>query len=148
MTLELEEVVKRLQEEKKPKETDPRVLDMVREQLRRDPPPPLGALYGRAVRIDPRIRQLDLREFNARYALRVRRQLKAEENGAGPQRAVHPDLKKRLRGLLLRYLGLVVAAETFSEILEVVQQADPYADAIAQLLSEAAPSAAAPSSAA
>lgn len=143
----LEELVLQLKDEQKPKGTDPEVLDMVRQQLRRDPPPPLSALYGRAVRLNPGIRRLDLREFNARYALRVRRQLKAERNGDRRPAEVPEDVKKRLRGILLRYLGLVAAAETFPEILEVVQQADPYADAIAQLLSEAIP-AAAPSSAA
>ena len=143
----LEEFVHRLQEEKKPKGTDPEVLEMVRQQLRRDPPPPLSALYGRAVRLNPEIRRLDLREFNARYALRARRQLKAEENGGGG-RTVPADVRERLRGILLRYLGLVVAAESFSEILEVVQQAGPYADAIAQLLSEATPAASSTTSAA
>ena len=56
---------------------------MVREQLERDPPPPLSALYGRAVRLDPEIRNLDLRQFNAKYPLQVRRRKKRSEGGGG-----------------------------------------------------------------
>jgi len=65
-----------------PRATDPAIVEMVREQLRRDPPPPLAALYGRALRIDPAIRKLSLRQFNALYPLQVRRRLKREAERA------------------------------------------------------------------
>lgn len=72
--------LRRMVEGDAPPETpNPAVTAMVREQLERSPPPPLAALYGRAVRIDPRIRKLTLRQFNARYPLQVRRAMKPEE---------------------------------------------------------------------
>lgn len=77
-------------EESSSPDTNPEVMEMVREQLRRDPPPPLSALYGRAVRIDPEIRNLDLRQFNAKYPLQVRRQKKRAErkdDGGSPPSA-------------------------------------------------------------
>lgn len=62
------------------------ILDMVREQLQRINPPSTEALYGRAARIDPAIRELTLRQFNARYPLRVRREMAREkkESEGGP----------------------------------------------------------------
>lgn len=133
--MDLKELARELQKEQKPTETDPRVLDMVRKQLRRDPPPPLGALYGRAVRIDRKVRRLDLREFNARYALRARRELSAEENGARKPE-ISTELRGKLRGVLFQYARLVAGAETGSEVVDVVQRTDHYADAIRRLLSE------------
>lgn len=50
-------------------ETDPDVLEMVRRQLERDPPPSTAALYGRAAQINEDIYELSLRQFNARYPL-------------------------------------------------------------------------------
>lgn len=53
---------------------DEDVLAMVRRQLDRDPPPPTRALYGRAVRINRDIYELSLRQFHAKYPLRVKRE--------------------------------------------------------------------------
>lgn len=72
--------LRRIVEGDAPPETpNPAVTAMVREQLERSPPPPLAALYGRAVRIDPRVRKLTLRQFNARYPLQIRRAMKPAE---------------------------------------------------------------------
>lgn len=62
-------------------EPDPDVLEMVRRQLDRDPPPSTEALYGRAARINEEIYQLSLRQFNATYVLRVKRERKREDGG-------------------------------------------------------------------
>lgn len=66
-------------------EPDPDVLEMVRRQLDRDTPPSTEALYGRAARINSDIYELSLRQFNATYVLRVKRERKRseEEDGAG-----------------------------------------------------------------
>lgn len=60
-------------------EPDPEVLEMVRRQLDRDPPPSTEALYGRAARINDQIYGLSLRQFNATYVLRVKRERKRAE---------------------------------------------------------------------
>lgn len=57
------------------------VLEMVRRQLQRDPPPDTRALYGRATHLDDAIFELSLRQFNALYVLRVKRERKREEDG-------------------------------------------------------------------
>lgn len=78
-------------------ETQNELRQMIRRQLRRRRPPDTKALYGRAVRIDPEIRQLDLRQFNARHVLPVRREMKREE-GPGPEeeRVISALVKRRL----------------------------------------------------
>lgn len=55
-------------------EKQDKILEMVRRQLDRTEPPSTEALYGRAVRIDASIRGLTLRQFHARYPLRVHRE--------------------------------------------------------------------------
>lgn len=64
-------------------ELDEDVLEMVRTQLERDPPPSTTALYGRAVRINSDIYELSLRQFHAKYPLRVKREQARESRGAG-----------------------------------------------------------------
>lgn len=65
-------------------EPDPDVLAMVRRQLDRDPQPSTEALYGRAARINSDIYGLSLRQFNATYVLRVKRERKqAADEDAG-----------------------------------------------------------------
>lgn len=62
-------------------EEDP-VMSMVRRQLERTNPPDTKALYGRAIRLDPSLRELSLRQFHAKYPLKVKRE-KAREEGDG-----------------------------------------------------------------
>lgn len=62
-------------------ENEKDILDMVRKQLQRTNPPATEALYARAARIDEGIRELSLRQFNARYPLRIRREMARKEKG-------------------------------------------------------------------
>lgn len=75
-----------------------RILEMVREQLQRTNPPSTEALYGRAARIDPAIRQLTLRQFNARYPLRVRREkARKGKNREEGETSLDPQLRSAVR---------------------------------------------------
>lgn len=62
---------------------DEDVLEMVRRQLDRDSPPSTTALYGRAVQINRDIYDLTLRQFHAKYPLRVKREKARREREAG-----------------------------------------------------------------
>lgn len=58
------------------------IMSMVRKQLDRTNPPGTKALYGRAVRLDPSIRELSLRQFHAKYPLKIKRERARERDGA------------------------------------------------------------------
>lgn len=68
-------------------ELDEDVLEMVRSQLEREPPPPTTALYGRAAAINSDIYELSLRQFHAKYPLRIKREraqrTRSADAGAG-----------------------------------------------------------------
>lgn len=70
-------------------EIDEDVLEMVRSQLDRDPPPSTTALYGRAARMNSDIYQLSLRQFHAMYPLRVKRE-EARQRRSGGTRTERP----------------------------------------------------------
>lgn len=61
---------------------DEDVLEMVRRQLERDPPPSTRALYGRAVHLNSDLYDLSVRQFHAKYPLRVKREKAREEREA------------------------------------------------------------------
>lgn len=61
---------------------DENVLEMVRRQLERDPPPSTRALYGRAVLMNSDLYDLSVRQFHAKYPLRVKREKAREEREA------------------------------------------------------------------
>lgn len=69
-------------------EKQDKILEMVRRQLARAEPPSTEALYGRAVRIDASVRELTLRQFHARFPLRVyRERARTEAKKEGPAAA-------------------------------------------------------------
>lgn len=53
--------------------TNPRVMDMVREELAKNPDIQNEELFEKAKAIDPEIASLSMRQFNARYPLQVKR---------------------------------------------------------------------------
>lgn len=57
------------------------IMDMVRRQLDRENPPDTKALYGRAIRLDPSIRELSLRQFHAKYPLKIKRERARDDDG-------------------------------------------------------------------
>lgn len=161
MDTTLRDALKHLQKERAPTpaERDPEVMQMVREQLQREPPPSLAALYGRAVRINPAIRKLTLRQFNARYPLQVRRRMKAERSATrsssgngrnrgregrsrAPDDRIDPDeLRARVRPVLLRYARAVAAAESTADLIDVLEEVDSYVDAVLDSIGHGAGSA-------
>lgn len=59
---------------------DDPVMAMVRRQLDRDNPPDTKALYGRAIHLDSSIRELSLRQFHAKYPLKIKRERARQED--------------------------------------------------------------------
>lgn len=57
------------------------IMEMVRRQLDRENPPDTKALYGRAIRLDPSMRELSLRQFHAKYPLKIKRERARDDDG-------------------------------------------------------------------
>lgn len=120
--------------------SEQKILAMVREQLQRPNPPGTEALYGRAALIDESIRELSLRQFNARYVLRVHRQMarekevdtrdvEAPEGAALPERP--PADRSALRQLFYDLAAEVAETETGPELIDFYDRGlDRYVDRI------------------
>ncbi|HEX7050343.1 MAG TPA: hypothetical protein VF188_09095, partial [Longimicrobiales bacterium] len=75
-------------------EVNEKVMAMVEEELRKDPAISTTALYQKAIQIDPSIREMNVRQFNGRYPLQVKRR-KAPRAAAA--RAARPAAATRRR---------------------------------------------------
>lgn len=114
---------------------DKMILDMVRKQLQRPNPPGTEVLYARAARIDEGIRELSLRQFNARYPLRVRREMarakkkqgreeadiSAEDVEESLDRALGEDRRTAIRNVLLEFAREVVQTPTGPGLVDLVE---------------------------
>lgn len=115
------------------------ILEMVREQLGRTNPPGTEALYGRAARIDDGVKELTLRQFNARFPLRVRREMArakttVEEEEATPEAAgdeAHETDRAAIRGVLLEFARAVAETPRGPAFVDLVtSDVQAYVDSI------------------
>ncbi len=139
-------------------EVSQRILDMVRRELVHDPEVDNAVLYEKAKALDAAaMKDVDRRQFNARYPLRVKRfELKARKpkaDGAAPskrKRVRRPRGKKAaaaaparatgsvmrqmardgVRDVLLRFAQELANADSRGEIVGVVASVDQYVEQI------------------
>ena len=71
------------------------VMEMVARELEQNPDIDAGELYTRAAEIDPSIRELDRRQFNARYPLQVKRLRAAARGDGGAAKPAAPRPSRR-----------------------------------------------------
>lgn len=105
------------------------VMEMVQETLREIPDASTQELKEKAEEIDDGIAELSARQFNARYPLQVKRQLKAEQKEADPE----PDegkLRSVAREVLLDFARAVAGAEDRAEMIDVLACVDEYVDRV------------------
>ena len=132
-----------------------RILDMVRRELVQDPDIENGVLYEKARELDPdSMQDVDRRQFNARYPLRVKRfELAARkprgDNDSKPRRrrrqpqtdGGHAKLpapasvlrqlaREGVRDVLLRFAQDLANADSRGEIVAVVASVDQYVDQV------------------
>lgn len=120
--------------------SDEAILTMVRKQLRRKEPPDTEALYGRATQIDESVRDLSLRQFNAKYVLRVRREMKrSDKTPPVESKPKTPELSEetraRVREVFLQFARDVAAADR-AGLIDLVENVDRYTDRVMAALTE------------
>lgn len=119
--------------------SDDRILEMVRRQLGRKNPPTTEALYGRAARIDPSIRDLTLRQFFAKYPLRVKRaQARRQKDEQGESERAYSgtpgtrdghqsprtprNQRTEIRRILCEFGGEVAEAESRAALVKLIAE--------------------------
>jgi hypothetical protein len=128
------------------------VMELVAQELERDPGISVEALFDRAKTLDPQIGELSLRQFHARYPLPIKRR-KSQGKGkrarkprksGSTSRAATPaatpgkarkgaraaDVTPRdaVRRVFLDFAGDLARAESRASIVEVIARVDEYVD--------------------
>lgn len=125
-------------------EVKPAVLGAVAELLTEDPGITNRELYQKAVALDEDIAALNLRQFNARYTLQVKRQ-RALAEGRGRKRtsrrsglgrrgtrrgANSGGTRDQVRQVLLGFASDLAGAEQRKDLVEVLANVDRYVDQV------------------
>jgi len=109
-----------------------RVMNMVRDEIVRNPEITSPELFEKAKKLDRGIRALSPRQFNATYPLQVRRSIaprrprvrRAARKGSASGR-------EHVRGVLLEFARTVAGAEDPGELVDVIGNLDVWIERIA-----------------
>lgn len=124
-------------------DSNPKVMDMVETELKKNGDISNAELFDKAVGIDAGIRSLSARQFNAKYPLQVKRALKPRKRtprgkkdtgkrkagGTSRGRAVATD-RDRVRTVLLELAKDIAGAEGKADVVDVVAGIDRYVDRV------------------
>lgn len=115
-----------------------KVMQFVEKKLAAEPDVATAELFERAKAVDPGVKDLSLRQFNARFPLQVKRR----QSLADPARKRSRRRRKRkdarqadpgqgrdeVRQIFLKFATELSAAEDRGEVVKVVAQVDRYVD--------------------
>lgn len=122
-------------------DVNPKVMEMVANELKKNPDLSNAELLERATKIDPGVAELSARQFNARYPLQVKRALrprkrttrkpgKAQPRGRGGRVAAANGDRDRIRGVLLDLARDVANAQGKGDVVDVIAGIDGYVDRV------------------
>lgn len=128
-------------------ERNAEVMEMVAQELERDPDISVDALFEKAKAVDPAIGELSRRQFHARYPLPIKRRKSQGKRPRKPRKrraagrsaaraAGSATSKKAARGtprdevrrVFLDFAGDLARAESRASIVEVIARVDEYVD--------------------
>lgn len=134
-------------------ERETAVRQMVREQLQRPRRPSDAALYGRAVRIDPGIRALGVREFLDGYVrpeIQRRKRARPEGGRGGSSKSRRPGApygrrgraserraetaRRMVRETLVQVAREAAAADSVAAVIDLLDSIDRHAERLADRL--------------
>lgn len=128
-------------------ERNPQVLEMVAKELEADPDVKADVLFEKAREIDPKLGELSLRQFHARYPLPLKRKRSAGKRGGGragkrpPRRAkvggrsqsrsaAQATPREDVRRVFMDFAGELARAESRAAIVDVLGRVDDYVDLV------------------
>lgn len=122
--------------------TNPEVMALVEEELRKDPDLTTRELFEKAKEIDPKVSELSSRQFHGRYPLQVKRRMAPRRPRKPRRRATRKQTRRApareasvndhgaIRGILIQFAKEIVAAEDKAQIVGVVGDVDRYVERI------------------
>ena len=129
-------------------DANPKVMEMVEAELKKNADISNAELLERARKIDKGVEKLSARQFNATYPLQVKRALNPPKRRARKRKtAVQSkgrsasrsraggDVRDRVRGVLLELAKDVANAENKGDVVEVVAGIDRYIDRVVKAAS-------------
>lgn len=125
--------------------TDPKVMQIVEQELAKNPEVSVEDLFAKAKGIAPGVARMTRRQFHARYPLQVKRRAgagkrkksgkggkkaAATKSGRGPgrPRAVSDGGRDAVRQVFLRFAQDVSSADTPSTLIKLILNVDKYVD--------------------
>jgi hypothetical protein len=136
-------------------EANPKVMEMISDELKKNPDISNRELFDKAKSMDKSIGKLSARQFNARYPLQVKRAMApkkaASPRGTGRARgrkaagapaasatapargrkgAAGTDSREKVRGLLLELARDVANAQGKGDVVDVIMGIDRYVDRV------------------
>lgn len=129
-------------------EKNEKVMEMVRDRLKKNPDVETQELFESAQKIDSSIEDLSLRQFHARYPLQVKRKkasgrrkkkkkTSAKRSGRRSKKtksAATDDGREAIREGLLSFAKDVAAAEGKADLIQVLTSVDDYVDQVVKSL--------------
>jgi hypothetical protein len=120
-------------------DANPKVMEMIRDELKKNPDISNPELLEKATKLDPSIKKLSARQFNATYPLQVKRAMKprkktprkarkaaASRGTAGAGR----DGREQVRTVLLDLAKDVANAQGKGDVVDVIAGIDRYVDRV------------------
>lgn len=128
-------------------ERNPQVMEMVAKELESDPGVKADVLFDKAREIDPKIGELSLRQFHARYPLPLKRKRsggkraggRAAKAGAGrsgrragprPKGKREASPRDQVRRIFLDFASELAGADSRAAIVDVLGRVDDYVDLV------------------
>jgi hypothetical protein len=132
------------------------IMEMVTEEIKRDENVSLPALMEKAQEIDPSVKELSSRQFNARYPLQVKRKLSGAKGGRKPgsrrkkKAQAQPqtqaprrrarrgaqatgERREELRKVFFEFAREFADAETKTEIVGVLNKVESYSERVEKI---------------
>lgn len=116
-----------------------KVMQFVKDQLAAEPDVETSELFERAKKVDPSVRKLSLRQFNARYPLQIKRRQTLSRPGRKRQkrspsrtqtrsRSAASSSRDQVRDVFLQFASDLSSAEDRKDLVRVVARVDRYVD--------------------
>jgi len=119
-------------------ERNEKVMEKVREELKKDPAMKSKPLYEQMQKVDKSIKDLSVQQFHARYVLPIKREnapkrprkRKSAAKGSAPRRSSPKQAahRQQLRGVFLEFAKDLADAEERGEIVRVMADLESYVD--------------------